>query len=205
MKHITHLFLDFDETLFNHSRFLDWVDNFLVEHHQIEPAAFKSQIDAYHVLKAEKLRLYRHEAHIEAVTQRRWSFLSAELEKALKQRKRDFCYPEAHATLKRLVKLPLDIRLLTYGDGAYQRFKLNTCSLLSQLRLPVHVVDEPKRLFLEREFPKVQGILVDDKYPLRLPPNWQHVWINRHGVIAAEKLAANEHIIASLAELDKVV
>lgn len=179
MKSFSHLFLDFDETLFDHYAFLNWVDDFLVRNYQIKPAAFKDNIDDYHTPMGENILLYHHAEHIGIVTKRPWSFLSAELEKDLLKLPTDFCYPEVHQTLRQLVKLPMDIRVLTYGDGAYQRFKLNTCSLLHEIRLPVHVVDEPKRDFLAREFRTEQGILVDDKYPLHLPSNWRHIWINR--------------------------
>ena len=205
MSQPSHIFLDFDETLFNHYAFLDWVDDFLVQHHQIEPTSFKAQIDDFHTPMGEKLRLYRHEEHIEQVTNRRWSFLSAEMEKALKARKDDFCYPDAHRLLRKLVKTPADIRVLTYGDGAYQRFKLNTCHLLHELRLPVHVVDEPKRIFLEREFPAANGILVDDKHPLNLPNGWTHIWINRAGKTTAQVLEPQEQMISTLDDVSKLI
>jgi hypothetical protein len=196
----SHVFLDFDATLFDTWHFTEWIDDYLVQKHEIVAGAFKDSADDFHTPIDEKHRLYRHAEHVKSVTKRNWSFISAEIEKAWHDRHQDFCYPEVHKTLRELHKLPLDIRILTYGDAEFQRFKLNSCQVLHELRIPIHVVDEPKRLFLEREFAKERGILVDDKHPLQLPTNWLHLWLDRRGY-PETTLAANEKRIISFDQL----
>jgi hypothetical protein len=62
---------------------------------------------------------------------------------------------------------------------------MGLCSVLTEYDLPIHIVDTPKSQFLERYFKDVRnGMLVDDKYPLDLPSNFEHVLIDRSGKYA---------------------
>lgn len=173
------LFLDFDETLFNHYAYLAWVDAFL-ENYGVEKGAYQKHITDFHAHMGENMRLYDHVGHIERVLDRSWGYISGELERELESCQSDFCYEDTHEFLERIAQNPkYDVRILTYGHGEYQRYKIKTCRVLSRLRIPIHVVNEPKKDFLKREFPSVKGMLIDDKYPLGLPSNWQHVWMKR--------------------------
>jgi hypothetical protein len=173
------LFLDFDETLFNHYAYLDWADGFL-KRFSVAPGSFGKEREAFHIQLGENLRLYKHKEHMEATAGKDWSFISGEIELELKHNQHDFCYPEVHEFLKSVVDDPkFEVRILTYGNGEYQRYKLKTCRLITQLNIPVHVVDSPKGQFLGQHFGDAKGILIDDKYPLNLPPSWTHMFIDR--------------------------
>lgn len=174
------ILLDFDQTLFNHWAFAEWMDNFFVKRFGTMPSSFQNSFEGHHEEMPEGLRLYKHAGHIEQATGKSWAYVSGEIERACRADGKDFCYPEVHDVLLDLVKSREDVRILTFGDGEYQRFKISSCQLLRQSNIGIHVVREPKRIFLKREFPKSPGVLVDDKYPLNLPSNWLHIWITRH-------------------------
>lgn len=174
------LFIDFDETLFCHRAYLSWVDKFLSRRgHLSETGAYMELSEEFHENKGEQLVLYDHGGHIKTATGKDWSFMSGELEKEIRGKGHDFCYPDAHGFLEKAAQSGQDVRILTYGHGEYQLYKIRTCSVLRKLHIPVHVVHEPKRVFLKREFAGCEGILIDDKHPLRLPSGWTHIWINR--------------------------
>jgi hypothetical protein len=181
------VFIDFDETLFNHYAYLDWAELFLKKF-GMSPGAYRKTVDSFHTDMGEKLRLYNHEDHILSASGKQWSYISGEFERELSKNNHDFCYDDAHAFLHEITKSPYDVRILTYGNGEYQRYKIKTCKTLEKLHIPVHVVTQPKREFLAENFSEVAGILVDDKYPLNLPKKWTHFWINR-----AEQLSAPKH------------
>lgn len=206
MEKYDHIFLDFDRTIFDHEAFIDWLDKFFVERFGLAPKAFRDSLRHHHKNLPENLHLYQHAAHFEAVSGRSWSYISGEVERALAKQKLDFCFDDAHPTMKQLITQHQDVRILTYGKGDYQRFKLSTCRFLRNHTLPVHVVREPKRLFLAKEFSKSTGVLVDDKHPLNLPPNWLHVWIARaESIKAPEQLPTGEIKISSLKQLPKAI
>lgn len=196
------IFLDFDETLFNHYAYLEWVDEFLRDY-KVEEGTYRKLISDFHTVKGENMRLYDHVGHIETVLGRSWGYISGELERAVGKGRHDFCYEDAHDFLKKIIDNPrYDVRILTYGHGEYQRYKIKTCRVLSELRIPIHVVTEPKKDFLKREFPDAEdGILIDDKHPLHLPQNWQHIWINRSKTTSSRP-AKKIKTISTLTDLD---
>lgn len=197
-----HLFLDFDETIFNHTAFVDWMDNFFVQRFKIGASSFRDSLGQHHEYLPEGLRLYKHSEHVEKVTGRSWSYISGEMEREFRKRNVDFCYPEAHAAIKKLQGHHDDLRLLTYGFGEYQRFKISSCQLLRNSKIVIHVVSEPKTAFLQREFPNESGILVDDKYPLNLPGQWRHIWINRDKSLA--KPVVKEEGVVQISKLSQL-
>lgn len=172
------IFLDFDETLFNHHAYMEWASD-LLEAYGAQPGSYKASVNEFHTQIDETLRLYRHEEHIMSVSQRPWSYISGEIHRAIAEGCHDFCYSDVHRFLKNVTEKHNDVRILTYGNGEYQRYKINLCPVISGLKIPVHVVNEPKRQFLADNFTSANGVLLDDKYPLQLPSNWQHIWINR--------------------------
>lgn len=192
----TRLFIDFDETLFHHYRYLSWLDDFL-QKYGVAAGSYRQQIDAFHQPTGENMRLYDHDGHIQAVSGRNWAFISGEVERQLTIESNDFCYPEAHEFLQTVYDNPdYDVRLLTYGNGEYQRYKIHTCRLLSKLRLPTHIVNQPKRIFLEENYNDEHGgILIDDKHPLKLPGNWHHVWIDRSVKIQQPEFKPDQRVI----------
>lgn len=196
------LFVDFDETLFYHYIYLQWVDAFLAKRNIIlQPGIYEARVEDFHEVKGENLRIYDHEGHLKSVSKRSWSYVSGEIEKEIHRASHDFCYDDAHDFLERAVQSQWDVRILTYGNGEYQRYKIKTCRILSDFHIPVHVVTEPKKDFLTREFADTEGVLVDDKQPLHLPKNWKHVWIDRTGT--RRKLKEEERV-ESVKSLDEI-
>lgn len=173
------LFLDFDETLFHHLSYIEWVDALLAKQ-GIKSGHFFNTLWDYHHSQGENLNLYDHATHTKEATGKDWSFMSGEFEKELQNYDRDFCYDDAHALIEKALKQDYDVRVLTYGNGEYQRYKIRTCKALSAYNIPIHVVTGPKTDFLKKYFDdEIGGVLIDDKQPLHLPSSWQHVWINR--------------------------
>lgn len=180
----THIFIDFDETLFSHGSFIEWLSGYLADAHGIDAEGYISTFDEYHDVQDTQgfLRLYRHEAHILEKTGLSWDMLSGEIEQAVKNESLDFCYAEVHRFVAELLASnDFDIRILTYGNADYQRFKISLCKHLQAL--PIHVVHEPKGKFLNKHYnhESIRGVLIDDKAPLVMPQNWQHLWVNRNG------------------------
>lgn len=197
------VFLDFDETLFHHYLFIEWFDDFAQKKFGVKPGTFAKELDSYHDVIDDTHRIYRHVDHFEQATGKSWSYVSAEVENACHLEGRDFCYDDAHETINWLVENDYKLRILTYGNGDYQRYKIKLCPVIRAHNLPVHVVSQPKRDFLKRNFADHKGILVDDKYPLGIDEPWQHIWIDR-------KTQACKHIdkvsrITSLLELTTIL
>ena len=191
------VFLDFDETLFDHIRMLGWLDGVMVSDYGLQPGEFAGTIDTHHDQIDSLHRLYRHRDHY-GLSGQRWEEISDEVRERATREGRDFCYPDVHPFLGRLATMSdVDVRLLTFGDKEYQLYKIALCQELVRYNLPVIVVDEPKRDFLAREFPD-GGTLVDDKYPLGLPKGWRHMLIDRSGAFATTELDEGVQRIASL-------
>jgi hypothetical protein len=194
------LFLDFDETLFDHIAMLTWLDYTMTRQYGLRPGEFAASIDDHHTQLDDVHRLYRHREHY-GLTGLDWSDVSSQIAGMIAEQGLDFCYPDVHPTLSRAAASGLDVGLLTFGDEEYQLFKIAQCRELEGYDFPVYVVHEPKREFLAREFPS-GGTLVDDKFPLGLPNTWLHVLIDRAGQFAHTSLGERVLRISSLAELD---
>lgn len=203
----SHIFLDFDETLFNHQAYVGWADNVLADRFNMQPGSYKNTFQGFHQqLEDPHLRLFQHREHAKFATGRDWSVVSGELENARKP-SNDYCYDEVHDFLEWVTSQDADVRILTFGDGDYQRYKIRTCSALSRLHIPVHVVHEPKREFLAREFKGIdRGVLIDDKSPLNLPNNWHELWIYRKEHLdQPRKLTEQRHQIHTLKQAPGVL
>lgn len=168
------IFLDFDGTLFDWHVFVPWLDKTLAEKYGIEPQSFIESYKDHHKTFPDGSRLYHHRNHIKAVTGRNWSEIAKIIEQA--DKRPHFCFKEVHTIVDELNK-EYDVSLLTFGRDEFQTHKIGLCDFLKSF--DTTVVIEPKGDFLAREFSNQLGVLIDDKYPLSLPGNWQHVWINR--------------------------
>ncbi len=176
------VFIDFDETLFNHEAFNVWFDERLMHEGLITKGAITTYMNEYHEIVSPILRRYRHEDHLKDATGKPWSYISGHVKAALKNEGCQFCYDDSHDFLRRALESCDDVRLLSFGVGEYQRFKMSLCRILQDLDLPIHIVDEPKSQFLIEQFSHISSaVLVDDKYPLCLPDNVSHILIDRKG------------------------
>ncbi|HMT18883.1 MAG TPA: hypothetical protein PKD15_02505 [Candidatus Saccharibacteria bacterium] len=194
MKHFpaTHVFIDFDETLFEHRAFQEYSSQVLSQAHDVNPSRYLERFDEYHDLISPNHRMYRHEDHLRDTTGLSWSVYSGEVtDRVRNDPNAHFCYDDAHRFVSDAQKSGAVVRLLTYGNEAYQRFKIGLCPVIGAL--PVHVVCEPKGDYLARHFSdaEIKGYLIDDKAPIPLPDNWQHVWLNREGKTHPEE---NNHL-----------
>lgn len=196
------VFIDFDETLCDHLAMLSWIDATWEKVYKTPSKHFSGTVDQHHTVIDEIHRLYRHRDHY-ALSGMVWEEVSVRMSEMIAEEGVDFCYPEVHKALEVLVAAHDDVALLTFGDEEYQLYKIQQCPLLRKLKLPVHVVAEPKRDYLARDFPETQGVLVDDKQPLGLPINWHHIWVNRSNREA--KLTASETEISDLSKLEKII
>ena len=205
------LMVDFDETIFNHLEYVEFLGSVIDDRFCTDPKPFTESFEAYHRVRPEVGRsLYSHKKHIKETLGLDWDLVSGVVAEEVRRQGVDFCYPDAHEFLEEATAHLSTVRILTYGKEAYQRYKISLCSEIA--RLPVHVVEEPKRLFLEREFRQsagVRGVLIDDRPLLNLPPNWLHVWINRQNDESVKTYSKrrvevghlNYHEIAALAIL----
>ncbi len=183
MKRQQMLFIDFDETLFQHNKFQEWFSGYITKKYLVDTAKYLKTFGKYNYVKDVKglLRLYKHKEHLLNETGLSWQLLSGEIQEAVSEQGLDFCYSDAHKFLTDAQNSGIEkVRLLTYGDPDFQRFKISLCRIARDL--PVHIVGEPKAEFLNKEFggASVYGVLLDDKAPLNLPKNWQHLWLNRY-------------------------
>ncbi len=194
-----YLFLDFDGVLFNYVDMVGWIDDFMVERFTIESGAFAGTLsDYYDSRDADSHNIYQFRQHIEAISGRSWSFVSGEIDKAIQQKQMDFCFDDVHGTVVQMKNEFPDVRILTYGDGEFQRFKMGLCRKLGQLCVPVHVVSELKADFLRREFTEGKGVIVDDK-PLRnLPENWSQVLMCRPELAPINDTTLTDDAVSSL-------
>ena len=206
----THVFVDFDKTLFDPRAYERWLDEQL---HKMglsskTHASFTESINDYHDVFSETplMRFYHHAEHIQGVSEKPWDLMSGEIEKLIHQQHKDFCFPDAHELLRWLGKQGYDVRILSFGDGEFQRFKLMICPYLSQNRLPIHVIKQFKKDFLKDNFKDTQGVLIDDRYPLDLPEGWTHIWLDRSKPIKTPKLDEKDIImISSLAQVPEAI
>ena len=174
------LYIDFDETLFDHRGYVAFVSGLLAGEEDI--SRYTSTFDDYHDVQdtVRMLRLYRHRDHIADALGYEWGHYSNSVRSAVMQNKQDFCYPEVHEFLEYIDTLgDVDVALLTYGDPEYQLYKISLCEHTK--RLPVTVVQEPKADYIARYHTADHGVLLDDKAPQRLSGSWQHIWVNRAG------------------------
>lgn len=197
------VFIDFDETLFDHPAMNTWLDHELTQDGHIKKGTYKKSIDDYHEVMSPVLRMYRHEDHFYELTGTSWSYWAGYIKRKTRGKSCLFCYEDSHAFLYQATRDHKDVRILSFGNGDYQRFKMSMCRVIGELDLPIHIVTQPKTVFLQDYFSDASsGILVDDKYPLRLPANIKHVLIDRGGKYAAASSGdKNVQYYTSLADI----
>lgn len=193
--------------MFDHRKMAQWADSFLTKAYGLEPRSYVSSFEPHHQHMGEKLRLYHHDTHFKEVTGSDWAEVKQGLEKEIQKQKLDFCYPETHEVVTWLLTQPFKLAILTFGKREYQLYKINSCAFLRSLDLPIYVVREHKRYYLEREFKNVsRGVLVDDKHPMKLHSPWESIWIDRKSKqVDVELLENRVHKINSLKRLQDIL
>lgn len=199
MNPTTHVFLDFDETIFSYRAFNGWLAGILAAREMPADAYLQSYGEYHQAVDDSGLhRLYDHDRHAADKLGIAWSELEEIITLEAGETGLDFCYPETHEFISNLKHGGSKIGLLTYGKPDYQLFKIGLCHELRGL--PVYVVRVPKRDFLREYFADrhIKGVLIDDKQPLHLPCNWQHIWISRNHQSDTEGLY--DHRVTNLSE-----
>lgn len=86
-------------------------------------------------------------------------------------------WPLLRGDLMRTVGQPAHLAILTFGDPQYQRLKIDSLTPLHHMS--THIVQEPKRDYITRNFPHRTGWLVDDKPGQNLPHGWGEIHLDR--------------------------
>lgn len=206
MRNNFKLFIDFDETLFDHYAFAGWIEELLHQKGELKDGvgSLMASIDKYHDVKQELplLRLYMHKKHYDDITKTGWDKLSKFLQKHIIESDLEFSYDDAPKFIRWVKETFPDSIILTYGDEEYQLFKISSCNMSGISKLKVKVISEPKNVYLEREYSDTKGVLIDDKYPLKLPHNWWHIWIDRKNETTAPELIDKQ--VVKISNLDQV-
>ncbi|MCW1908089.1 MAG: hypothetical protein KIH63_001970 [Candidatus Saccharibacteria bacterium] len=204
---LDYIFIDFDETLFEHYAFAAWIEDLLHEKGELTmgKGSFMASINAYHEVlqQVPLLRLYRHRDHYAYTTKSGWQALSAEIHKQAKTSKADFSYPDAKRFIDVVNGFGVTVKILTYGDQEYQLFKIASCTVSGVAHLETEVILEPKSSYIASTYAGTRGVLVDDKYPLSLPDGWVHIWLDREATLTAPKQL--EHGVIKVANLDQAL
>jgi hypothetical protein len=174
------VYVDFDETLFNHHEYMRWVAG------RFKNASdYIATIDKYHEVLSPHHRRYQHDQHTKDMLGVEWHRFSGEIVKAYNeerkrvQKKCLFCYADGHSMLRYLTTKNYDVRILSFGDEGYQRFKMSLCEVIRTLHIPIHVVLQPKRHYFAQHHQEGEYVLIDDKPHLELPKNTTHILIDR--------------------------
>ncbi len=206
MPNFEHLQIDFDETIFNHRQYTRWADAQFVDLFGSEAGGYRTTFEEHHTELENGMRLYDNRAHVEKVTGSTWSYVSGVIQRRWHEDgEPNFCYPEAGGVFQKLRELYPRLSVLTFGDEGYQRFKIGLCPILRDVTL--HIVEEPKREFIAREFPETErGILVDDRPDLLLPKNWLHIWLLREEPVKGPmKIADRVWQVSALTQVEAVL
>lgn len=109
-----------------------------------------------------------------------------------------YLYPDAHTWLANSQQFEnvWDLRILTCGMKQYQKLKLETDPLLSNL--PCEYVLTTKSEHIKHNYPNQTGVLVDDKPGQNLPPGWAEIRIDRYEQRPSE---TEDMVIATLTTL----
>ena len=172
------LYIDFDETLFNHELFIQWISGQVSEKLHIDVSRYVNSFDEYHKAIDTIHRLYDHESHISETLGLSWDEFLELAHTAVNQYRPDLLYSGADQLVYDAIRSDEfdTVAILTYGDNTYQRFKIGLCDQIKHVE--VVVVDVPKREYLLKQTDE-HGVLVDDKGPLHLPRNFKHAWVDR--------------------------
>ena len=171
------IFVDFDRTLFDLDKYLDWLADFLSERFGVEHANFREEYYSSHAVNDEgEQGVFLHIKHFEEKMGLNWEFVSGEIERAVIEQKVDFLYPGAKDFLQKCIDSFGDVRILTYAHESYQRFKLGLCPFVSTY-IPTYCTELKKRDFILNNLPSTRGVLVDDKAPHNLPEGWKNIWL----------------------------
>lgn len=89
----------------------------------------------------------------------------------------DYLLTDALGLLKYLDKHEYMVQILTIGDIDYQKLKVSFCPYIQKYKLDI--INYAKNKFINKNYKKTPGVLIDDKPNQRLMPNWYEIYINR--------------------------
>lgn len=164
---------DFDRTLFDTTRFFEWIWTFLEETYGIDSAMEKERARDYYTYAGDlyDYQFFRHIASIRTITD------SAEVvhRRALENQPASFLFPDINSVLDMVE----EGRILTYGNAPYQQFKLSFCPELKSVPTDIILID--KGAYISEHYDAAQSIvLVDDKQlAATLPGNVTFIRLDR--------------------------
>jgi hypothetical protein len=167
------LFLDLDRTLFDTVSFMTTLWRALSDHYGQDYDHCMALVPQYYRAIGD-YRYYDLKIHLQ-------DGLGVDPEEAVaavtpQLKNTDFTFPDA-SELHIWQKSDYEIRILTFGPAWVQQFKMRFAPSIAHL--PIDIILEPKNEFIAREYADRNGLLVDDKRGLHLPPNFKEVWIDR--------------------------
>lgn len=167
------LFVDFDRTLFDSTRFSEAIGQVLQKLYGINQEEFiakQSDFFTYH----DEHYDYDFYAHAHDMTgetpERIRAILKTELGSA------SFLFDD-YKELRKWQRAGYTVRILTFGNEAFQRLKLEYAKAISDV--PGDIIQEQKRDFIAREHPDGHGWLVDDKPDQKLPKGFVEITLDR--------------------------
>lgn len=167
------LLIDFDRTLFDSGRFIAAWWSWLGQRYGLSAEQELSRIDDFYSYVGD-WRNYDFMSHLASLQ------LPTTVEQVMTDGRQaltgqDFLYSDARRLLARVADR--EVRIVTFGNAAYQRYKLSFCGDLDHL--PVDIIEEDKADYVTRRYGDRSVVLIDDKLLDGLPSSIHFVHLDR--------------------------
>lgn len=186
---------DFDRTLFDTARFVDWLWEHIALTYHVDGESEKQQATRFYQYEGEwyDYRFFDHLASISAITDPVEVFV----ERCRHAAPDDFLFADVDEVLDEIDSI------LTFGNEPYQRFKLSFAPKLA--RTPSTIIQSDKASYVTQAYHGQPVVLVDDKrLETNLPPSARFIHLDR---TQTEPLIAHETYtsIASLTSFRRAI
>lgn len=154
--------VDFDRTLFDTSSFVEWLWEALETVYGVDAEAEKERASEFYIYSGDWYD-YQFFTHLEAIPVMREVERETFIRTMLSIERPTFLFDDAQAILPRCDEI------ITFGNRAYQEFKLSFCPEVSDL--PVTIIQESKADYVRHHY---EGplVLIDDKHLENELPDW---------------------------------
>lgn len=187
-----HVLVDFDRTLLDTDLFIDELWRAIATEYGVDPEYEKQRATSFYEFFGDwyDYQFFDHIAAIPEITH-----TQAEFEANIRARlsSKQFLFSDAEPTLN------LYDEILTFGNHAYQRFKLSMCPELRDI--PVTIIREMKADYVKHHY-QAPLVLIDDKRLEDELPEWVDFYlIDRTQEAAVVRHSDSFISISSLREL----